>query len=166
MVLVVVRFDEAPVDLVGLSISHGDKVEQCHFRIGSEMEHYFFRVRQLNGVIMRYISPDVYFLPIMRDIVIKHSTKRTQKWGDEDSYEDVTLQNVAQLVRAGAVQVLPAVAVVLKSIWLNYTNSKAKWELYQCRHGNICQTSYTESYCDNTDTESHEHEHSAFGVGT
>lgn len=116
VVLVVVRPDESPVAVKSLSVCVDNKLQDRPFRIGSDLEHYFFRVRQLDGKIMRYETPDYYFLPIMRDLFNQN----------EKEESTATLLDVAQRVRS--CHPLDGKASEMLSRWLaNYERSYKIW---------------------------------------
>jgi len=147
MVLVVVRADDPPVDVQTLSIYQGDKLQERQFRIGSKLEHYFFRVRHLDGTIMRYETPDYYFQPIMRDILVKANRAKTpQRWGEDDGPDDVTLLNAAQKIRSRNFAADAKTAETLYALLANYDRSLNLWKFRRSTQGDLAVADYTEGY--------------------
>jgi hypothetical protein len=145
VVLVVVHPDESPVTVQALSVKVGNKLQERPFRIGSDLENYYFRVRQLDGAIMRYETPDYYFLPIMRDLY--------NQTGEDES--TATLLDVVQRVRSYRSPVDGEASGTLSRLLASYERSLALWSQRRCAQNGFVAAHILDGYqSDRSDTDS------------
>ena len=115
MALVINEAGATPVTIDTITIERNGKSSCVPFRVGSLHEMIFYRVRNLDGNIVRYAYPDAYFATLVRNCLQQVSDSNTDSWADSmEDIESVSDAYAFKLARSKSVET-PSLIKILEN---------------------------------------------------
>ena len=161
MALVINEAGASPVSIDTITIERHGKSSCVPFRVGSLHELFFYRVRNLDGNIVRYAFPDAYFVSPIRMCLQELNDAESHSWGDSidaiGDLETISDAYVLKLARAHANKYKPP---ALLKILANRDHANETWNARRKNLGFVLQDVTMQSL-DYDDSEASDDEYTA-----
>ena len=139
MALVINEAGASPVAIDMITIERHGKASCVPFRVGSLHELLFYRVRNLDGNIVRYAFPDAYFVTLIRMCLqqLNDAESTNDFWGD--SIEDLDTISDAYAIKLARAKANRYKSSALLKIIANRDHANDTWNARRKEMGLVLQ---------------------------